>query len=211
LTEREQINLLCQVENYMSITDKHSQAAPEAVAEENRMYDMVNGFIAKRFSDIGAAVRGEAAADEATNEIMRHFVANISGLELRAKIKATVAGVMPQFSARAADAHSEQSDQTALLKLLRRLLDGSQPKDVMGAVMVIDNALGGKVAWEYAMTPPAAFCEYVSKNYSGDVNFQVPEWHAIRLWNAAMRSITGKSRAADVLDSQPTDGGVRNG
>ena len=36
--------------------------------------------------------------------------------------------------------------------------------------------------------PPQDFIDYVAKNYSGDVHFADPAWHALKLWNAAMRS-----------------------
>jgi hypothetical protein len=42
--------------------------------------------------------------------------------------------------------------------------------------------------WSYDMSPPQGFIEYVAKNYSGEVVFHNPEWHALRLWNAAMKN-----------------------
>ena len=45
-----------------------------------------------------------------------------------------------------------------------------------------------KAMWTYDMSPPPGFVEYVSQNYKGDVIFHNPEWHAQRLWNAAMRN-----------------------
>lgn len=42
--------------------------------------------------------------------------------------------------------------------------------------------------WTYTVSPPQGFIDYVAKNYNGDVNFHDPEWHALRLWNAAMRN-----------------------
>jgi hypothetical protein len=44
------------------------------------------------------------------------------------------------------------------------------------------------VAWTYDMDPPQGFVDYVSRNYTGNVFFSDPAWHARRLWNAAMRS-----------------------
>jgi hypothetical protein len=40
----------------------------------------------------------------------------------------------------------------------------------------------------YPLDPPQSFIAYVEANYSGDVTFIDPEWHAKRLWNAAMWS-----------------------
>jgi hypothetical protein len=74
------------------------------------------------------------------------------------------------------------------LRVVRRLLDGSQPKDLTGAIMVIDSALNGGAAWTYDIDPPAGFTDYVQANYSGEVIFHDPAWHARRLWNAAMRN-----------------------
>jgi hypothetical protein len=42
--------------------------------------------------------------------------------------------------------------------------------------------------WSYDISPPQGFLEYVAKNYSGEVVFHDPAWHALRLWNAAMRN-----------------------
>ncbi len=42
--------------------------------------------------------------------------------------------------------------------------------------------------WSYDVSPPQAFIDYVAKNYSGEVVFDNPEWHALRLWNAAMKN-----------------------
>lgn len=39
--------------------------------------------------------------------------------------------------------------------------------------------------------PPQEFIDYVTRNYSGDVVFHKPEWHAHRLWNAAIRTLKG--------------------
>jgi hypothetical protein len=79
------------------------------------------------------------------------------------------------------------------LRVVRRLLDGSQPKDLAGAIMVIDSALNGGAAWTYEIEPPAGFADYVQANYSGDVSFHDPAWHARRLWNAAMRNFSKSS------------------
>jgi len=79
------------------------------------------------------------------------------------------------------------------LRVVRRLLDGSQPKDLAGAIMVIDSALNGGAAWTYEIEPPAGFADYVQANYSGDVSFHDPAWHARRLWNAAMRNLSKSS------------------
>lgn len=44
------------------------------------------------------------------------------------------------------------------------------------------------VQFLYDMTPPPEFLEYIRKDYSGEVNFHDPDWHAMRLWNAAMKN-----------------------
>ncbi len=100
------------------------------------------------------------------------------------------------------------------LRVVRRLLDGSQPQDVPGALMVIESALKGASAWTYDIAPPPGFLEYVQANYNGDVNFHDPAWHAKRLWNAAMRNakppfvaapaapaVVQQAPAADALDA----------
>jgi hypothetical protein len=86
-------------------------------------------------------------------------------------------------------------DQSHVLRTLRRLLDGSQPTDIKGAVMVIDNALRAGLAWSYDVTPPQGFIDYVKANYTGDVHFHDPEWHAMRLWNAAMKNVGARLAA----------------
>ena len=45
-----------------------------------------------------------------------------------------------------------------------------------------------EVVWSYDISPPPGFIAYVRANYSGDVHFHDPEWHALRLWNAAMKN-----------------------
>lgn len=55
----------------------------------------------------------------------------------------------------------------------------------------IAEALASKqepVQFLYDMTPPPEFLEYIRKNYSGEVNFHDPDWHAMRLWNSAMKN-----------------------
>lgn len=47
---------------------------------------------------------------------------------------------------------------------------------------------GEPVMWSYDISPPAGFIDYVRRNYMGDVHFADPEWHALRLWNAAMKN-----------------------
>jgi hypothetical protein len=79
------------------------------------------------------------------------------------------------------------------LRVVRRLLDGTQPKDLAGAIMVIDSALNGGAAWTYDIDPPPGFLAYLQANYSGDVTFHDPAWHARRLWNAAMRNFSKSS------------------
>lgn len=40
----------------------------------------------------------------------------------------------------------------------------------------------------YHLSPPQQFCDYVASNYHGEMVLCDPEWHAKRLWNAAMRA-----------------------
>lgn len=40
----------------------------------------------------------------------------------------------------------------------------------------------------HPMFPPQGFVAYVAANYAGEVVFHDPEWHAKRLWNAAMKN-----------------------
>lgn len=40
----------------------------------------------------------------------------------------------------------------------------------------------------YHLSPPQQFCDYVASNYFGEVVFSDPQWHAKRLWNAAMKA-----------------------
>jgi hypothetical protein len=84
------------------------------------------------------------------------------------------------------------ADQAAAPEEALRV-DGTQPKDLAGAIMVIDSALNGGAAWTYDIDPPPGFLEYVQANYSGDVMFHDPAWHARRLWNAAMRNFSKSS------------------
>jgi hypothetical protein len=102
----------------------------------------------------------------------------------------------------ATKAQAEPVDQGHVLRTLRRLLDGSQPKDIPGAVAVIDSALNAGIAWSYDITPPDGFINYVKANYTGDVHFHDPEWHAMRLWNAAMKNV-GARLAASVAKEAP--------
>lgn len=44
--------------------------------------------------------------------------------------------------------------------------------------------------------PPQEFIDYVKANYSGVVDFYDAEWHAKRLWNAAMRATSTASAPA---------------
>jgi hypothetical protein len=93
-------------------------------------------------------------------------------------------------------AQAEPIDQGHALRAVRRLIDGSQPKDLPGAIAAIDHALSAGIMWSYDITPPQAFVSYVKANYTGDVHFHDPEWHAVRLWNAAMKAV-GPRVAAD--------------
>jgi hypothetical protein len=182
LTEREEIDLLCQVETYMNVTDKHSQTHPAAGAEEARIYSLVNSLIAKRFSDIGAAVRGEAVAGTAEQLLARihdaigHAESNDHRLEarfgqmkgvpavriddLRAHIEGWQSdGNAAPVSARAADAPSEPSD--------KQIIEAMQPE--------LDKGDGG----------------YLCDMFPAGVI-------------AAGRAVL-RLRAADALDSQPTE------
>lgn len=103
----------------------------------------------------------------------------------------------------ATPAPADRDALTPALHAIRHLLDGSQPKDVPGALMVIDDVLSNR-AWAYDIAPPPGFITYVQANYTGDVHFHDPKWHATRLWNAAMRNVGVKSmeRAADAKGGQ---------
>lgn len=81
-----------------------------------------------------------------------------------------------------------ESVQVDALRVICRLLDGSQPKDAAGALMVAHSALAGYRMWTYDMTPPQGFLDYVRANYNGVIDIHAPDWHAKRLWNAAMRT-----------------------
>jgi hypothetical protein len=68
-----------------------------------------------------------------------------------------------------------------MLHRAKRLLatpPAAQEKDAQDAVC------------SYDISPPQEFIDYVAKNYNGDVFFHDPEWHALRLWNAAMKNAT---------------------
>lgn len=47
--------------------------------------------------------------------------------------------------------------------------------------------------WNGQMPPD--FLEYVKRNYSGEVVFSDPLWHAVRLWRAAMKSLADRQLA----------------
>jgi hypothetical protein len=68
---------------------------------------------------------------------------------------------------------------------------GTRDVDVTEQQRKIDAAiamLSSSDAWSYDISPPQGFIDYVKKNYSGEVVFHDPEWHALRLWNAAMKN-----------------------
>ena len=44
------------------------------------------------------------------------------------------------------------------------------------------------VTWKFPLFPPQGFIDYIAANYSGEVIFSDPEWHAKRLWNSALRN-----------------------
>jgi len=96
-------------------------------------------------------------------------------------------------------------DHGHVLRVLRQLLDGSQPEDVPAAIMVIDHALANGIAWTYDITPPEGFVSYVKANYNGDVNFYDPEWHATRIWNAAMKNAGARLAAPALNPSEVRD------
>jgi hypothetical protein len=56
------------------------------------------------------------------------------------------------------------------------------------------------VAWTFPLNPPIGFIEYVAANYSGEVVFSDPEWHAKRLWNAAMRNAAPQEAVPAIND-----------
>jgi hypothetical protein len=47
---------------------------------------------------------------------------------------------------------------------------------------------------------PPDFLAYVKTNYSGEVVFSDPMWHAVRLWRAAMRSLADREADGPMAD-----------
>ena len=129
-----------------------------------------------------------------TGEQLHKFYVEASGGVDEGLVAVANAAIAAHLERQAQQAESPV-DQGHVLRTLRRLLDGSQPTDIEGSVMVIDNALKTGVSWSYDVAPPQGFIDYVKANYTGDVYFHDPEWHAMRLWNAAMKNVGARLAA----------------
>ena len=57
--------------------------------------------------------------------------------------------------------------------------------------------------------PPQGFIDYVTKNYTGDVFFADPAWHALKLWNAAMRHVAAPVQAEQAQPNSAEFDGIK--
>jgi hypothetical protein len=67
--------------------------------------------------------------------------------------------------------------------------DASIPAGEVRAVWPAPAPISDEPSWLKGSAIPVDFSAYIARNYSGEVFFSSPEWHAKKIWQAAMYSV----------------------